>query len=486
MRITGAILCLVLLAICGMAVAQPMDVPANHWAYDSISKLAAKGFITGYPDGKFLGDRTMTRYEMACIVARCLDQVDKALPVKSETPAAVTSTAPAASSEPAVAAPEVTKEDLEAVNKLVQEFKVELAVMGTRMDKVESSLAELEQKVENINSIITDEEGPVESTRADVKKLKTVTFSGFLQNRYQTMDFGNQDKAAKSQADTFLVRRARVSMTAQPTDLVRGVLSFDVGKNSFAAKDAYFQYIFKGNEQAGPSFFVGQMNWPFGYENPTSDTVREAPERSLVVRRFFPGERDQGAKLVSGLRGPLFWQIGAFNGTGTNNSSAADGDGNKSLVVDVKRNFGDLDLGASYYSGRGVFNSANVLQSGLERRRIGANLQYYMNKLTLKGEYVSGKGVDTADASWDQTRSINGYWGQLSYNATKDNSIVARFQSITNDPVQPKYGGRNSWDVGMIHYIDLNSKVKVFYEFNHEQANPISNNGWTAEWLMKY
>ncbi|MCI7675216.1 MAG: S-layer homology domain-containing protein [Phascolarctobacterium sp.] len=48
------------------------DVPAVHWAYDSISKLAAAGVIEGYGDATFGGDKLMTRYEMAQIVAKAM------------------------------------------------------------------------------------------------------------------------------------------------------------------------------------------------------------------------------------------------------------------------------------------------------------------------------------------------------------------------------------------------------------------------------
>jgi hypothetical protein len=48
------------------------DVPQGHWAYASIAKLADAGVINGYPDGSFQGNRTMTRYEMAQIVAKAL------------------------------------------------------------------------------------------------------------------------------------------------------------------------------------------------------------------------------------------------------------------------------------------------------------------------------------------------------------------------------------------------------------------------------
>ena len=48
------------------------DVPAGHWAYDSINKLAAAGVIDGYGDGTFGGDKLMTRSEMAQIVAKAM------------------------------------------------------------------------------------------------------------------------------------------------------------------------------------------------------------------------------------------------------------------------------------------------------------------------------------------------------------------------------------------------------------------------------
>ncbi|KAF1678451.1 hypothetical protein VER_10005 [Veillonella sp. R32] len=48
------------------------DLPANHWAYGYVKTLADKGLLTGYPDGEFKGDRSMTRYEFAAVVYRAL------------------------------------------------------------------------------------------------------------------------------------------------------------------------------------------------------------------------------------------------------------------------------------------------------------------------------------------------------------------------------------------------------------------------------
>ena len=48
------------------------DVPENHWAYDYVATLAGNGVIVGYPDGQFGGDRMMTRYEMAALIYRAI------------------------------------------------------------------------------------------------------------------------------------------------------------------------------------------------------------------------------------------------------------------------------------------------------------------------------------------------------------------------------------------------------------------------------
>ncbi len=57
------------------AFANPFsDVPAKHWAYDAVNKLAQAGIVDGYGDGTFRGDKTITRYEMAQIVAKAMNK----------------------------------------------------------------------------------------------------------------------------------------------------------------------------------------------------------------------------------------------------------------------------------------------------------------------------------------------------------------------------------------------------------------------------
>lgn len=48
------------------------DVPKGHWAYDFVKDLSDKGYLVGYPDGTFKGDKAMTRYEFATALYRAL------------------------------------------------------------------------------------------------------------------------------------------------------------------------------------------------------------------------------------------------------------------------------------------------------------------------------------------------------------------------------------------------------------------------------
>jgi hypothetical protein len=79
--------------------------------------LAATGLIQGYPDGTFKGDRTMTRYEMAMVVARLLARSES---IKIPPP-------PGAPPQP-----EVTKEDLDLILQLVNELRAELTDKNVR------------------------------------------------------------------------------------------------------------------------------------------------------------------------------------------------------------------------------------------------------------------------------------------------------------------------------------------------------------------
>jgi hypothetical protein len=68
---------LFLLLAAGSAFAKSFDdVDKAHWAYDAVEYLASKGLVEGYPDGTFKGERTLTRYEFAMVIARAYAKIE--------------------------------------------------------------------------------------------------------------------------------------------------------------------------------------------------------------------------------------------------------------------------------------------------------------------------------------------------------------------------------------------------------------------------
>ncbi|MGC9490376.1 MAG: S-layer homology domain-containing protein [Thermovirgaceae bacterium] len=115
-----AVAALVAFAAPAFAANPFMDVPMNHWAYDAVSQLAARGIVTGYPDGAFKGEWKATRYEMASVVARALAYVDMN---KAST------------------------EDLELLKRLVVEFKDELDALGVKVEDLDDRVDVLERDI---------------------------------------------------------------------------------------------------------------------------------------------------------------------------------------------------------------------------------------------------------------------------------------------------------------------------------------------------
>lgn len=122
------------------AAANPFqDVPANHWAYKAVNDLYTAGVVEGAA-GKYMGDATMTRYEMAQIVANAMTKVNKA-----------------------------DKATKDIIDKLQVEFADELKNLGTRVTAVEKNQA-------------------------------NVKFTGVMASRYSVTDYTASTKAGLASA----------------------------------------------------------------------------------------------------------------------------------------------------------------------------------------------------------------------------------------------------------------------------------------------
>jgi hypothetical protein len=132
------------------------DVPTDHWAYDAIDKLQSEGFVEGYPDGTFRGNRSFTRYEMAMVVARIWDRLVSELANLQNPDMSLYVTN------------DKLQEELGLIYDLMDEFREELDSLGVRVDDLEGRMSSLEDRVSYLEGM-----------------LDTIKFSGALRTRIE-------------------------------------------------------------------------------------------------------------------------------------------------------------------------------------------------------------------------------------------------------------------------------------------------------------
>jgi len=115
------------------------DVPRDHWAYEDLEYLAARGIITGLPGGRYNGDQPLDRYSAAAMIARAIKYMQN----NPES---------------------VTPEDLDVLKDLIFQVSDEVAALqGTgvsgnvsglesRVARNEQSISTLTSRVDNLSS----------------------------------------------------------------------------------------------------------------------------------------------------------------------------------------------------------------------------------------------------------------------------------------------------------------------------------------------
>ncbi|MGB2983712.1 MAG: S-layer homology domain-containing protein [Candidatus Bipolaricaulia bacterium] len=142
-----AILCgAVTLAQTGNGTAEPpntgglfTDVPRDHWAYDDLEYLAARGIITGLPGGRYDGDGALDRYSAAALIARAIQYMQN-------NPASV------------------TPEDLDVLKALIFGLTDDLSTLRAEVGalqrgegtELESRVTSNEQQISQINTQLQD------------------------------------------------------------------------------------------------------------------------------------------------------------------------------------------------------------------------------------------------------------------------------------------------------------------------------------------
>ncbi len=193
------------------------DVTPDDWAYQAVSDLSVQGVVEGYPDGTFKGERNMTRYELAQIVARLMAKEDQ-----------------------------LNAEQQATLDKLAGEYADELANLGVRVSNLE-------------------------------KKVGNIYWSGDARMRYQKQD-NNVDKNGKKTGDSWNGRmRINVKGQVNESTYVNGKMAYDMDfKDGTNDKGVYMQQLFV-NHNFGkdvavrlgrqPIVFGNQGGWLYGNAN---------------------------------------------------------------------------------------------------------------------------------------------------------------------------------------------------------------------------
>lgn len=491
------------------------DIPPGHWAHDAVEELANKGLVLGYPDGRFLGDRALTRYEMAALVKRVLDRIDQHLQ---------------ALPQPSAEAPQqlVTQQDLETVRKLVEEFKVELAVIGTKLDEVRKDLDSLREQVQTIRSELDEAKAAAQSAsdvaaaanaqadkvqaaldakaekdealQKEVAGLKKLKFSGYVQARF---------RSAEAEKSSFLVRRGRLK-AAYSGERSSYTLQIDATERAVELRDAYTTW----SPVAHMTLWAGHFKVPFGFEIEQSSSDREMPERTEVIRRLFPGERDRGLKLIYQPSSKAALDVGVFNGNGA--VATPDQDNHKDVMTRVRYAFSPaLNLGFSGYwgsatvggsaatddtkqaltgdfNGDGTPETIEVIVPGKpavpgvrgKRNRFGIDLQAHnIMGGTIRGEWIKGKQPDSKLGSVD----VEGWYALFSKPIATKWLFTTRYDVYDpNTAANSRSDRLSTWGFAITHHATANTKLTAAYELPKKQGVPGSNSVFTFQAQQKF
>lgn len=321
--------------------------------------------------------------------------------------------------------------------------------------------------------------------------LRRMKLSGYIQAQYlhdERSVNATTGNASTSNRDQFAIRRGRVKFAYQFLPTSRFVLQPDITSSGVVLKDGYIEFTEPWSTWKN-TLTAGQFNWPFGFEIMYSSSHREMPERSLVVRTLFPGERDRGVMLSgAGLDERINYRIALVNGTGT--SQSFDVNKRKDVVGRVGTRLGPLELGLSAYRGAELV-SLSGLTSGREfdKQRQGLDVQWRtpVTGLAVRGEYIRGVQPPNpgAPAATAHAADVEGWYVYLIQN------LGARHQfAVRADEYDPNTGlaANATRTIGGSYAFqwDRNSKVMLAYEQPKLENNDPDDNVWTLRYQYSF
>ena len=480
------------------SVSQLSDVQATDWAFQALQSLVERyGCIAGYPNGTFRGNRAATRYELAAALNACLDQISDRFS---------------------------SKEDLDTIKALQEEFKTELATLRGRVDGLEAQTATLEAQQF--------------STTTKLTGLIFLNLTGAYAGRGVTSE----------QVNSFAARpvTARLAQRKDP-NVTFSYYAWLTLNTSFTGKDALVLQLAAGNGNSPANAFVssGYFNsWGVPYTDQTGTpaantfTIRELSYSFPVTKniQIAAGPRLNWYRYFDNNRFTFFLKgAGSYNSSGSTLANAIDRGSGAVVTWGITKQL-KLTVGymgesteflpqniyntASRSTGdNGLFGGTNTLSAELAFAPVkSATFRFLYNRSNLKpyngflggsvgeplpygyaddgfgGPLKSGT-ADTFVANFDLLIAKNlGVFGRYSYGRTSINPVNSalatgnvRVQSIQAGVAFPDVGKTGALGVvsflvpqdylsGRQYLLSGNGNGGTQYEIEASYYYPISNN----------
>ena len=292
-------------------VTQLRDVSPGDWAYEALRSLVERyGCIAGYPDGTFRGNRATSRYEFAAGLNACLQQVERLIAASGEG--------------------FVTRQDLETLQRLIQEFQAELTTLGARVDTLEGRVSFLEEHqfstTTKLNAevifAVSDLFGGQDANNNDYSNNETV-----LQDRvrlnFDTSFTGRDRLRTRLQAGNVATFGPLTGSTSPGSNITReGRLGFELNNGNDIELEKLW-YRFPLSDLATVHLFANGAN--FDDFVPLLNPSLESSGSGSISRfgRYNPiyrvGGQNAGAGISLGTKSPIRVDLGYLAGNNASN-----------------------------------------------------------------------------------------------------------------------------------------------------------------------
>ena len=279
------------------------DVTPSDWAYQAVVDLSEQGVVEGYPDGTFKGERNITRYEMAQIIARMLAKEDQ-----------------------------LNAEQRATLDKLAGEYADELANLGVRVSNLEKKVGNIywsgDARMRYQSKSLDQKDGWNGRIRINVKGQ--VNDSTYVQGRFlNEMDFKGNDTSSTSMDQLYVNHNfgkdVSVRLGRQPISFGDqagwlnnghdgydgGQIAYNNGKLSLATgygqfNSTYGDFAYDANDNNKSDFYFARGAYDFNFAKLGVDYIAYQDKHNVVEEGKINAAGDKAKVNFEGTKPELF------------------------------------------------------------------------------------------------------------------------------------------------------------------------------------